>query len=263
MNNPSVMVALDLNRHWAQAPYDLGYRLKLAQCTHYKVHDPFPTMDLRATAHYLRTSVQPGKSATVMLDNKEHDILSRVLKAVENHVRMGFHLTTVHAMCGREVLTALADEFGDHVVAVTTLTSMQEKDLRELYGGRKSHAQMELHLGRIAFDCGIRAGLVCSAPGVPALKKYVKDVPFMTPGIYLPSQGQPSDQRWAATPKQAVDFGSNCLIVGRSILGSDDVIKKIDGAYRVVKRGVPVYNPEEMYRQVLREAGIKQQAAAV
>lgn len=259
-----MMVSLDLPRRWQQAHYDLGSRLKQAGCTHYKVHDPFPTMDLAATAKYLSTSVLPGNSATVMLDNKEHDILSRVLKAVENHLRMGFRLTTVHTMCGREVLTELAKEFGDAVVAVTTLTSMQEKDLQEIHSNKKTHAEMELHLGRIAFDCGIRAGIVCSAPGVPALKEYVKGVPFMTPGIYLPSQGQSSDQRWAATPKEAVDFGSNCLIVGRSILGNDDVLEKIKPAngakthYRVVQRGIPVHKPEEMFKQVLREVGIQQ-----
>ncbi|OGC93413.1 hypothetical protein A2389_02600 [Candidatus Adlerbacteria bacterium RIFOXYB1_FULL_48_10] len=226
MKRPDVMVSLDLNRRWAQAPYDLIHRLKKERCTHFKVHDPLPSMDLRATAHYLRTSMYPGTSATVMLDNKEHDILSRVLKAVENHLRMGFRFTTVHTMCGREALTELAKEFGDAVVAVTTLTSMQEKDLQEIHGNTKTHAEMELHLGRIAFDCGIRAGIVCSAPGVPALKEYVKGVPFMTPGIYVPSQGQPSDQRWAATPKEAVDFGSDCLIVGRSIM-TDSAPEKI------------------------------------
>ncbi|MEI6864346.1 MAG: orotidine 5'-phosphate decarboxylase / HUMPS family protein [Candidatus Adlerbacteria bacterium] len=211
------MVALDLNRYWGQAPYELIGRLKRAGCTHYKVHKKLPTMDIETTARALRNAILPGKSATLMIDIKKYDIESQLIDAVEEHVTVGFNLVTVHASVGRTILSKVVKEFGDHVVAVTALTGIEDQDFLAVYG--KTRAELEIVLGKIAFDSGITAGIVCSAPGIPALQQYVKGVPFMTPGIRLAGHAS-NDQVAVATPKEAVNFGSSLLITGRPIIES-------------------------------------------
>lgn len=217
---PNIMVALDLNHYWSCAPYELIDRLKRAGCTHYKVHDPLPGLNLRETAAHLRKAVLPGNTAVLKIDNKEDDIPSRVIKAVENHLRMGFDLSTVHAKGGREMLEALVKAgLAEHVVAVTALTSSKDKDILEITGMRRQ--ELAVHLSNIAVDCGIKAGLVCGAPDIPLIKKVIpRRLPFLTPGIHLAGTPAADDQQAVATPCEAANFGSDIIILGRSIIES-------------------------------------------
>ena len=106
------------------------------------------------------------------------------------------------------------------LVAVTTLTSLDQNDLNEM-GIERDLSEHTAALGKLAIDCGID-GLVCSPLEVGNFRKVLGDAPILvTPGI-RPAGGDVGDQKRVATPANAVKDGSSFLVVGRPILGADN-----------------------------------------
>ncbi len=162
----------------------------------------------------------------VFLDLKLHDIPRTVARAVEAAAQHNAALLTVHAGGGRDMLTAAAKaaaSLGDQapkLVAVTTLTSLDQADLNEL-GIQRDLSEHTAALGKLAIDCGID-GLVCSPLEVEAFRNTLGEGPILvTPGI-RPAGGDVGDQKRVATPAMAVKGGSSFLVVGRPILEADD-----------------------------------------
>ncbi len=215
------MVALDLHRRLQQQWQYYVWRLKQAGCCFWKIHDPLPGLTHRATVDHLRTSLPPGTCSRVLWDNKEDDIPDRVVEAVRKAVYdVGFDWVTVHAHSGWDTFKALEKaKLSNHVIAVTMLTSKDEEFSQRMY--LRPRNEMQLFLAQIAADYGAY-GVVSSAPDVPLLRPIVGNKPFMTPGVYLPSQGRSPNQRMVATTVEAVMFGSDYPILGRSINGTED-----------------------------------------
>lgn len=237
MYTPEVMVALDLNFYWSRVPYEFVRRLRDAGCVQYKVHDPLPSMDLKTTVMLLKRSALPGQTVTIMFDNKECDIPSRVVRAVENHIQMGFSLTTVHARGGLDTLKELEREgFAKHVVVVTALTSEKEEDLYRVFG--KNRAELELLFAKMAVDAGMQGGIVCSAQGIPAIRPITGNMPFIIPGVHFSDQAPAADQQTSVTPRAAATFGATSVVMGRSIIGTE-------------KQHEP--NPERMFARAKKE----------
>lgn len=175
----------------------------------------------------------------IFLDLKLHDIPRTVAGAVASAARHGVALLTVHAGGGNDMLKAAAQSAREQgpnapkILAVTTLTSLNENDLRELGIGRplKEHT---LALAQLALSAG-SDGLVCSPHEAMAFRKAFGAEPILvTPGIRPgPTTGERprkvraakhslDDQKRAATPELAVMAGANFLVVGRPILNADD-----------------------------------------
>ena len=172
----------------------------------------------------LRFLADNGKR--VFLDLKLHDIPRTVARSVQAAAQHNVALLTVHAGGGRDMLTAAAQAaaaLGDRapkLVAVTTLTSLDQADLNEL-GIQRDLSEHTAALGKLAINCGID-GLVCSPLEVAAFRKSLGDAPLLvTPGI-RPAGGDVGDQKRVATPAMAVEGGSSFLVVGRPILEADD-----------------------------------------
>lgn len=158
----------------------------------------------------------------IFLDLKLHDIPRTVARAVSSAASLGVDILTVHAGGGRAMLQAAAEaarDFGPgapKLVAVTTLTSLNEDDLVELGVTRpiKTHT---LSLGDMAIRAGID-GLVCSPHEAAAFRELIGPGPLLiTPGI-RPAGGDAGDQKRIATPAMAVQAGASHLVVGRPIL---------------------------------------------
>jgi orotidine-5'-phosphate decarboxylase len=127
---PELIVALDVPSAEeipgivGKLPPELGY---------YKVGLEIYTAEGPAALVYLK---EHGKH--VFLDLKLHDIPRTVARAVTAAAQLGVSILTVHAGGGREMLKAAAQAARDagprapRLVAVTTLTSLAENDLREL-----------------------------------------------------------------------------------------------------------------------------------
>ncbi len=154
----------------------------------------------------------------IFLDLKLHDIPRTVARAVASASGYGVSLLTVHAGGGRAMLSAAAEArpAGMNIVAVTTLTSLDQGDLTEL-GVTRDIREHTVELGALAIACGID-GLVCSPLEIRAFRQRIGAEPvIVTPGI-RPAGGDLGDQKRVATPAMAVADGASFLVVGRPIL---------------------------------------------
>ena len=163
-----------------------------------------------------------ARGRSIFLDLKLHDIPRTVARSVASASAHGVSLLTVHAAGGRAMLKAAAEaarEAGPdrpRLVAVTTLTSLDQGDLADL-GVQRSVADHTLALGRLAIECGID-GLVCSPLEIESFRRELGPAPILvTPGI-RPAGGALGDQKRVATPASAVRAGASYLVVGRPIL---------------------------------------------
>lgn len=180
------------------------------------------------------------KGKRIFLDLKLHDIPRTVARAVNSASNYGVALLTVHASGGRAMLTAAAEAGADHVdiIAVTTLTSLDQSDLTAL-GVARDLREHTAELGALAIDCGIQ-GLVCSPLEITTFRDQLgQDCLIVTPGI-RPANGNLGDQKRVATPSMAVRDGASHLVVGRPILEANDpglaaeqILQEIDDAERL------------------------------
>ncbi|TGE81422.1 orotidine-5'-phosphate decarboxylase [Pseudoalteromonas sp. KS88] len=164
----------------------------------------------------------------VFLDLKFHDIPNTVAKAVTAAAKMGVWMVNVHASGGVEMMTKAKqalEQFGDDaplLIAVTVLTSMDAAELTRL-GVDKTPAEQVIYLAKLAKESGLD-GVVCSAQEAKQLKAALgEEFKLVTPGI-RPAGSDAGDQKRIMTPKQAIDDGSDYLVVGRPITQAADPV---------------------------------------
>lgn len=180
-----------------------------------------------------------SKGFDVFLDLKFHDIPNTVAKAVKAAADLGVWMVNVHASGGRrmmEAAKAILVPYGDNaplLIAVTVLTSMDQNDLTEL-GIDLSPAEQVKRLAILTKSSGLD-GVVCSSHEVEELKALLgKSFKLITPGI-RPAGSEAGDQRRIKTPKQAIESGSDYLVIGRPITQAVDpvaVLNEINASLR-------------------------------
>jgi len=183
-------------------------------------------------------SLLKARGKKIFLDLKFHDIPRTVARAVHSAARHGAGLVTVHAAGGRDMLRAAAEAAGESgapdltLVAVTTLTSLNDGDLKEM-GVSRPLTEHTLALGEMAVAAGIH-GLVCSPLEAAAFRRTLGSEPILvTPGI-RPAGADAGDQKRIATPQTAIQAGADFLVVGRPILEAADM----NGAAQLVLRQI-------------------------
>ena len=121
---------------------------------------------------------------------------------------------TVHIGSGLKALKAVKKISGKiKIVGVTTLTSLDSKDLKEI-GYTKSVKKLVVHQSKLARKANLDA-LVCSAHEIEYVKKIFKKE-IITPGIRLAKNSH--DQKRVMTPRKAIfEKKSDWLVIGRSI----------------------------------------------
>lgn len=166
----------------------------------------------------------------VFLDLKFHDIPNTVNKAVAAAAELGVWMLTVHAAGGADMLRAARDAVADSenkplLVAVTLLTSLEEGDL-EVQGVQRSPLEQVQRLASLAQECGMD-GVVCSARETGELRKLLrKDFLLVTPGI-RPQGDAAHDQKRIVTPADAVNAGSDYLVIGRPVTRAREPVAKL------------------------------------
>ena len=156
----------------------------------------------------------------IFLDLKFHDIPNTVASAM-----MAIHvyepkIVTIHASGGRAMMEdakAAAAE-GCKVVAVTTLTSMDQSDLAAT-GVSGSAEDQVMRLAELAHASGLD-GIVCSGREVGKVHKQWKDGYFIVPGLRPAGTGA-GDQKRVVTPRKARDDGASVLVICFKIIGAD------------------------------------------
>lgn len=196
----------------------------------------FPRIDIFKVGLQLYTACGPGiiedirkSGAEVFLDLKLNDIPNTMAGAAREILKYGASMFTVHTLSGPTALKEVADvckESKTKVLGVTILTSIGAQFLKKLKVQRSLPGEV-FYLAKMAKDCGLD-GVVCSVQEAGLLRKKLgKDFLLVTPGIRL-AGGSRQDQERIATPKTAVEAGSNFLVVGRPILEARDPLKVVE-----------------------------------
>lgn len=168
---------------------------------------------------FARDLAASGKQ--VFLDMKLLDIDNTVAKGVENIVKMGVSMLTLHAY-PKAMKAAVAAARGSDIclLGVTVLTSMDQQDIVDAGYEHDPHT-----LVLIRAEQALRAGMggvVCAATEAAAVRKIVgQDLAVVTPGI-RPVGADAGDQKRVMTPADALRSGASHLVVGRPIVGAPD-----------------------------------------
>jgi orotidine-5'-phosphate decarboxylase len=159
----------------------------------------------------------------IFLDLKLHDIPNTVAGAMHAIHVLEPAIVTVHASGGRAMMedAKAAAANGTKVVAVTMLTSLDERDLKRTGVNGDAHEQV-MRLAELAHTAGLD-GIVCSGKEVGKVRKQWKDGFFIVPGLRL-NGGPAGDQKRVVTPRQARDDGASVLVVGRPISRAEDPV---------------------------------------
>jgi orotidine-5'-phosphate decarboxylase len=157
----------------------------------------------------------------IFLDLKLHDIPNPVAGAMQAIHVLEPAIVTVHASGGRAMMedAKAAAALGTKVVAVTMLTSLDERDLMRT-GVNGNAREQVLRLAELAQSAGLD-GIVCSGREVAEVHRQWKDGFFVVPGL-RPNGGPVGDQKRVVTPRQARDDGASVLVVGRPISRADE-----------------------------------------
>ncbi|PWY55988.1 orotidine-5'-phosphate decarboxylase [Legionella qingyii] len=157
----------------------------------------------------------------VFLDLKFHDIPNTVAKACKAGAELGVWMMNVHASGGMNMMQAARkaiDSYGASrpiLIAVTVLTSFNQIELTSV-GINTPVIDHVKKLAILTKESGLD-GVVCSAQEVKAIKRACgEQFITVTPGIRLPNNVS-DDQSRVMTPKQAIEEGSDYLVVGRPI----------------------------------------------
>ena len=160
-----------------------------------------------------------GLGYDVFLDLKMYDIPTTVNKASRVLGALGVTYATYHAQGGPDVLKAGADGLRQGAsnaglpepvpLAITVLTS-------------DAHAPEHIIPKRVmvAAEAGM-GGLVCGVNDVKEASHYAPRLVKVTPGI-RPEGADAHDQVNVATPKAALEAGSDLLVIGRAVTLADD-----------------------------------------
>ncbi|MDQ6650337.1 MAG: orotidine-5'-phosphate decarboxylase [Actinomycetota bacterium] len=165
--------------------------------------------------------VRGGTRVELFLDLKLHDIPATVAGAARSVARLRPRYLTVHASGGAAMVAAAVDAAPDvTIAAVTVLTSLGDMDL-DAVGLAGPPADAVRRLALLAVGAGARA-LVCSPHEVALVRSEVgPGITLITPGV-RPAGAAAQDQARVATPQQALDDGSDLLVIGRPITGAAD-----------------------------------------
>jgi orotidine-5'-phosphate decarboxylase len=159
-----------------------------------------------------------NKKIKIFLDNKFLDIPNTVYKAIKSLKDISPDYLTIHASGGLEMMKSAKKAQSEtnkkmKIFAVTTLTSLTNKDLKQMGSNTKVETQVQ-KLAQTARLAKIH-GIVCSAHEISKVKKISKNFEIIVPGIRISNKVQ--DQKRVMGPKQALKLGATHLVIGRDI----------------------------------------------
>jgi orotidine-5'-phosphate decarboxylase len=166
----------------------------------------------------------------VFADLKLYDIPETVRRAVANLRGSGATFLTVHAH--RSVMEAAAREKGSmKILAVTVLTSFDQRDLEEM-GSSRTVEQLVLSRARGAAESGCD-GVISSGLEAKALKTEFRNrLLVVTPGI-RPANSR-DDQKRTVDVAQAFANGADYIVMGRPIRDAADPRKAAEGVQATI-----------------------------
>ena len=160
-----------------------------------------------------RNFVSKLKEKIIFIDLKLHDIPNTMSSAVLALKDLKIDYLTVHISSGLKALKEVKKVSGKtKIVGVTTLTSLNSKDLKSI-GHKRSLKDIVTFQAKLATKAKLDA-IVCSPHEVKFVRKFFKKE-IITPGIRISSKL--NDQKRVMNPKSAFKQGSDWLVMGRDL----------------------------------------------
>ena len=156
----------------------------------------------------------------LFLDLKLHDIPNTVAGACKSLAKFEPNYLTVHASGGIEMMKRAVSELPlTKITAVTVLTSLSKSDIAQW-----SNVSIEEYASKLA-ESALTAGvgaIVCSGHEVEIIRAIVGDtIEIIVPGIRNQSE-KLDDQERTMSLSEAMQRGSNIVVIGRPITAADD-----------------------------------------
>jgi len=156
----------------------------------------------------------------IFYDGKFFDIRNTLVESIKSLKELNINYATVHLLNGLDNLKAAskaANEIGIKLLGVSVITNFDNEELEQL--GFKDQVQDQvLRLIKIADQADLY-GVICSPLEIKMIKKIAPNLKCFTPGIR--QDENKNDQKRTMNAKQALDEGSDCLIIGRPITNGD------------------------------------------
>ena len=165
-----------------------------------------------------------SRHGSMFIDNKYFDIPSTMEAAVRASFEVGASFCTIHAQCGKEALSRMAQVEAElnkqrafKILSVTVLTSFRQDTLSPV-AQQMPIADQVTTLAKATIEAGL-TGLVCSPDEVANLRALYPNAFLVTPGVRL-SNEERGDQKRVTDPRTALQRGASALVVGRPICES-------------------------------------------
>ena len=158
----------------------------------------------------------------IFYDGKFFDIKNTLVESIKSLKDLKINYATVHLLNGLKALRAankVAKEINVKLLGVSVLTSFDNEELEEL-GFRDQVQDQVLRLIKIADQSNLY-GVICSPLEIKMIKKIAPNLKCFTPGIR--QNENKDDQKRTMSAKQALEEGSDCLIIGRPITNGDPI----------------------------------------
>jgi len=188
--------------------------------------------------YFISNGSLPKTNKPIILDLKLHDIPETVTRAVESACCLdNVKYITLHVQQWATLMraTELANIAGVTLLGVSVLSSMSDKDIKDIDGIVGEDVVRNQMLGKVkhGYSCGLR-GFVCSPQEIKMLKNEYPDAFFLVPGIR--SKGTESgDQKRIGTPAQAIKDGASMIVVGRQVRDAIDPVEEIKRIRREIQ----------------------------
>ena len=172
----------------------------------------------------------------IFLDLKFHDIPNTVAQSVKAASKLGVWMLNVHTSGGSTMMKAAKEATSELldpplIIGVTMLTSLSEEDVNEI--GIQDISNQTLSLASLAKKNSLD-GVVCSVNEVRRIKELLgKDFLTVTPGIRS-SNSSKDDQSRVSTARNAIENGSDYIVIGRPITQSNNPMKSLDSIIKEI-----------------------------
>jgi orotidine-5'-phosphate decarboxylase len=156
----------------------------------------------------------------IFYDGKFFDIKNTLVQSIKSLKELKITYATVHLLNGLDALKSAneeADKIDVKLLGVSVLTSFNNEDLVSL-GFKDGVQEQVLRLIKIANEANLY-GVICSPLEIKMIKELAPNLKCFTPGIR--QDKNKDDQKRTMSAKEALNAGSDCLIIGRPITDGD------------------------------------------
>lgn len=173
----------------------------------------------------------------LFIDMKFYDVPRTVGKAVQAMQSLGADFVTVQG--NEDILREAAAHKGKtKVLAVTALTSLDQKDVADMFPDTVKPDQdvvqkLVLSRAKRAIEVGCDGVISSGLEAEPLRSAYGKTFIIITPGI-RPFENTQDDQKRVVNVEQAFANGADYIVVGRPIRNADDPAKAAENIQKQI-----------------------------